>query len=107
MSRRKSGAMMPSVVITQIVWKAQFVEKLAAKHGVSAEEAEEVLRSKPHIRKVSRGHVKGEHVYAAYGQSAAGRYVMVFYIRKLAGILLPISARDMDDAERRYYEQHR
>ena len=62
------------MVITQIIWKAQFVEKLAAKHGVSVEEAEEVLRSKPHIRKVGRGHVKGEHVYAAYGQSAVGRY---------------------------------
>ena len=70
------------------------------------EEAEEVLRSKPHIRKVERGHVKGEHVYVAYGQSAVGCYLMVFYIRKLTGALLPISARDMDDAERRYYEQH-
>ncbi|HEV8718639.1 MAG TPA: BrnT family toxin [Candidatus Binatia bacterium] len=77
------------------------------KHGVSVEETEEVLRSKPHIRKVGRGHVRGEHVYAAYGQSAVGRYLMVFYIRKLTGALLPISARDMDDAERKYYEQHR
>ena len=83
------------------------MEKLAVKHGVSPKEAEEVLRAKPHIRKVGRGHVKGEHVYAAYGQSAAGRYLMVFYIRKSTGTLLPISARDMDDAERRYYEQHR
>jgi uncharacterized DUF497 family protein len=32
---------------------------------------------------------------------------MVFYIRKLTGALLPISTRDMDDAERKYYEQHR
>jgi len=95
------------MVITQIIWKAQFVEKLAEKHGVAVTEAEEVLRSKPHIRKVSRGHVKGEHVYAAYGQSAAGRYVVVFYIRKVTGAILPISARDMDDAERRYYERQR
>lgn len=95
------------MVLTRIIWKAQYVEKLAAKHGVSVEEAEEVLRSKPHIRKVGRGHVKGEHVYAAYGQSATGRYVMVFYIRKLTGALLPISARDMDDAERKYYEHHK
>jgi uncharacterized DUF497 family protein len=100
------------MVITQIIWKAQFVEKLVVKHGVSPEEAEEVLHSKPHIRKVGRGRVKGEHVYAAYGQSAAGqsaagRYLMVFYIRKLTGTLLPISARDMDEAERRYYAQHR
>ena len=95
------------MVITQIVWKAQFVEKLAEKHGVTMTEAEEVLRSKPHIRKMGRGHVKGEHVYAAYGQSAAGRYVVVFYIRKMTGAILPISARDMDDAERRYYERQR
>jgi uncharacterized protein len=95
------------MVITQIIWKAQFVEKLAEKHGVTMTEAEEVLRSKPHIRKVGRGHVKGEHVYAAYGQSAAGRYVVVFYIRKMTGAILPISARDMDDAERRYYERQR
>ena len=95
------------MVITQIIWKAQFVEKLAEKHGVTVTEAEEVLRSKPHIRKVGRGHVKGEHVYAAYGQSAAGRYVVVFYIRKMTGAILPISARDMDDTERRYYERQR
>jgi uncharacterized DUF497 family protein len=95
------------MLITQIIWKAQFVEKLAEKHGVSVPEAEEVLRSKPHIRKVGRGHVKGEHVYVAYGQSTAGRYLVVFYIRKMTGALLPISARDMDDAERRYYEQQR
>jgi len=91
------------MVITQIVWKDQFVEKLAEKHGVSVTEAEDVLRSKPLIRKVGKGHVKGEDVYAAYGQSTAGRYLMVFYLRKKTGAILPISARDMDDAERRYY----
>lgn len=66
------------MILTRIIWKAQFVEKLAAKHGASVEEAEEVLRSKPRIRKVGRGHVKSEHVYAAYGQSAAGRYLWSF-----------------------------
>lgn len=93
--------------LTRIVWKAQFAEKLAKKHGVSVTEVEEVLHSNPHIRKVGRGHVKGEHVYAAYGRSVAGRYLIVFYIRKLSHTLLPISARDMDNDERRYYERHR
>ena len=91
------------MVITQIIWKDQFVEKLAEKHGVSVTEAEEALRSKPHIRKVGKGRVRGENVYAAYGQSAAGRYLVIFYIRKAKDMILPISARDMDDAERRYY----
>jgi uncharacterized DUF497 family protein len=92
-----------AVVISRIIWKDQFVEKLAEKHGVSVGEAEEVLAANPHIRKMSKGRVKGENVYAAFGQTSGGRYLIVFYIRKLAGAILPISARDMDNAERKYY----
>lgn len=91
------------MVIGQIIWQDQFVEKLAEKHSVAVTEAEEVLDAKPHIRKVSKGRVKGENVYAAYSQTEGGRYLIVFYIRKLSGAILPISARDMDDAERKYY----
>lgn len=96
-----------AVVLRRIIWKDQFVEKLARKHGVSTTEAEEVLSVKPHIRRVSKGRVKGEDVYAAYGQTNAGRYLIVFYIRKVSDAILPISARDMDDAERKYYERQR
>ena len=95
------------MVIRKIIWKDQFVEKLARKHGVSVVEAEDVLGARPHIRRVSKGNVKGENVYAAYGQTNAGRYLIVFYIRKVSGIILPISARDMDDAERKYYDRQR
>lgn len=91
------------MIISQIIWKDQFVEKLAAKHGVSIEEAEDVLRSKPFIRKVGKGNVKGENVYAAFGQTIGGRYLVIFYIRKSTGAILPISARNMDDGERKYY----
>lgn len=34
-------------------------------------------------------------------------YPIVFYIRKAAGAILPISARDMNNAERKYYERQR
>jgi uncharacterized DUF497 family protein len=91
------------MVIREIIWKDQFVEKLEVKHGVAIREAEDVLDSEPHIRKVGKGSVKGEDVYAAFGQTAGGRYLVVFYIRKLNGAVLPISARDMDNAEKRYY----
>jgi hypothetical protein len=50
------------MVISQIIWKDQFVEKLAVKRDVSVTEAEDVLCSEPHIRKVSKGNVKGENV---------------------------------------------
>jgi uncharacterized DUF497 family protein len=95
--------MILAMVIRRIIWKDRFVEKLAEKHGVSVMEAEEVLGDKPHIRKMAKGRVKGENVYAAYGQTLGGRYLIIFYIRKLSGAALPISARDMDDAERNYY----
>lgn len=89
--------------IGEIIWKDLFVEKLETKHGVSVEEAEEVLGSKPHIRKIAKGNVKCEDVYAAFGQTVGGRYLVIFYIRKLTGAILPIFARDMDEGERKYY----
>ena len=91
------------MAIRRIIWKELFIEKLAAKHGVSLTEVEEILSTKPHIRKMNKGRVKGENVYAAYGQTEGGRYLITFYILKLTGAILPISARDMDDAERKYY----
>jgi uncharacterized DUF497 family protein len=95
------------LIIHEIIWKQKFVEKLSFKHRVSIEEAEEVLGGKPVIRKMGRGHVKGEDVYAAYSQINTGRYLIVFFINKKGNSALPISARDMDPSERRYYERQR
>ncbi len=93
--------------ITDVIWKEAVVEKLMAKHGVSTAEAEEVLRSEPVVRRVLRGHVRGEDVYAAMAQITGGRRVIVFFIDKKRGMALPISARDMTLAERKYYAKHR
>ena len=93
--------------ITDIIWKEAVVEKLTAKHGVSPAEVEQVLLSRPVVRRVMKGHVRGEDVYAAMAQIAGGRYLIVFFIDKKRGIALPISARDMDPAERKYYAGHR
>ncbi len=95
------------MVLRKIIWKDQFVEKLERKHGVSVTEAEEILGSRPYIRRMAKGRVKAEDVYAAYGQTNGGRYLVVFYIRKISGAILPISARDMDDAERKYYDRQK
>jgi uncharacterized protein len=93
--------------ITDILWKERFVAKLATKHGVSTDEVEEALCSKPLLRKIAKGRVRGEHVYSALGQLRSGRYLIVFFILKKHGIIMPISARDMDHSERRYYESER
>ena len=91
----------------EVIWKEVFVDKLEHKHRVMPDEVEQVLFSKPFIRRAEKGRVQGEDVYVAYGQTAAGRYLVVFFILKYQTAALPISARDMPQAERRYYAQQR
>ena len=89
----------------EVIWKIQFVEKLALKHNVTINEVEEILFSRPHVRKAQKGRVKGEDLYVAYGQTYSGRYLVIFFVRKNLTSALPISARDMTGAERKYYER--
>lgn len=91
----------------EVIWKERFVEKIADKHGLTTDEVEEVLFSKPHVRLAEKGRVKGENLYAAYGQTEEGRYLIVFFIRKRRSSALPITARDMTRAERRYYNEQK
>jgi len=90
-----------------VIWNAKFVSKIDEKHGVSPEEVEEVLFSSPYVRRAEKGKVKGEHLYVAYGQTAEGRYLVVFFIRKPRAAALPISAREMTRAERKYYHEQK
>lgn len=93
--------------IYEVVWRNQFVEKLAIKHNVSTDEVEEVLFGRPFVRFWQKGDVAGDDLYLAYGQTSAGRYLVVFFISKLYQTVLPISARDMTSSERRYYHEHK
>lgn len=90
--------------IYDVIWKERFAEKIADKHGLTTDEVEQVLFSKPHVRLAEKGRMKGEDLYAAYGQTLAGRYVLILYIRKRRAAAMPITARDMTKAERRYYD---
>lgn len=50
------------------------------------------------------GNRRGEDVYSAWGRTDAGRYLIVFFVRKSANTALVLSARDMDERERQRYE---
>jgi uncharacterized DUF497 family protein len=65
--------------IDDFIWLPHIVEKLAIKHRVTQDEVEKV--------------------------SDAGRYLIVFFIYKVAHTALIISARDMNKSERRRYER--
>ena len=89
--------------VSDIIWLPQIVDKLDWKHQVSPYEIEEVLFGKPVFRKVQKGHVPGEDVYAALGQTEAGRYLIVYFVYKTTREALILSARDMDASERKAY----
>lgn len=91
--------------IDDFIWLQDIVDKLAVKHHVSQDEAEEVFFNQPKYRFAENGKRKGEDVYAVFGQTDAGRYLVVFFIRKTGNRALILSARDMDQKERRIYER--
>lgn len=91
--------------IDDFIWLPDIADKLAVKHGVSQDEAEDVFFNRPRYRFVESGHRPVEDVYAAAGQTDAGRYLVVFFIQKQDNTALILSARDMDRRERRLYER--
>ena len=91
--------------IDDFIWLPDIVEKLAVRHHVTQDEVEEVFFNRPWYRFVESGYRPGEDVYAASGQTDAGRYLIVFFIQKPEHVALILSARDMDQKERRRYER--
>ena len=91
--------------LSGIIWLEEIVEKIARKHHLRQEEIREVLRNSSHFRFVEKGHRQGENVYAAMGQTNAGRYLIIFFVRKKTRQALILSARDMTGSERRRYEK--
>lgn len=91
--------------ISGFIWLDEVIEKLQEKHNVQQHEVREVFANRPRFRFVEKGHHRGENVYAALGQTDAGRYIIVFFVCKKNRQALVLSARDMTPAERRKYEQ--
>jgi hypothetical protein len=91
--------------IKDLIWLEDIVEKLRVKHQVDIAEVRDVLESRPRFRFVEKGHRRGEDLYAALGQTDAGRYLTVFFVLKEDRQALVVSARDMSASERKRYEQ--
>jgi uncharacterized protein len=89
--------------VTRVIWLPEIEDKLWRKHRVLPEEAEEAIFGQPWIKFVERGHREEEDLYAVYGQTDVGRYLIVFILFKAGHEALVVSARDMDEKERRSY----
>ena len=91
------------MIIDDIIWLDRIVQKLAWKHNVLPSEVEEVLSGNCRIFKKEKGKVEGEHLYNALGKTGDGRYLSVFFIKKLGNKALIVTAKDMKPGERRRY----
>jgi uncharacterized DUF497 family protein len=90
-------------IIEDIIWLDRIVEKLAWKHNVFPSEIEEVLSGGCKIFRKEKGKVEGEDLYNALGRTESGRYLSVFFIRKLGNKALIVTARGMNSSERGRY----
>ncbi len=93
-------------LIVDIIWLETIVEKLAWKHQVVPAEVEEILSGNCRIFRKEKGRVEGEDLYNALGRTTGGRYLSVFFIKKLNNKALIVTARDMTKRERRRYGKH-
>ncbi len=89
--------------VNGIIWLRNVIDKLLWKHNVTTDEVEEVFDQTPRYRYIESGDVEGEDLYAAMGQTGAGRYLTVYFVRKLTSEALIVSGRDMTKKERRSY----
>ena len=91
------------MVIEGFIWYSEIIDKLDEKHSVTRFEVENLFNRKLIFSKIQKGHIKGENLYRALGQTEFGRYLAVFFIYKRTREALVVSARDMTDKERKYY----
>ncbi len=87
--------------ISEFDWDEANEGHIRERHHVAAEEVEQCF-SNPH--KITQK-PKSEDRYYLFGRTDGGRYLFIVFQYKGFGIIRPISARDMDKDERRFYER--
>ncbi len=93
--------------IRELRWRDDRVEHIA-RHEVVPEEVEEAVFEDRGALLENAGPAKRDPartVYVLLGRTGAGRYLMVVLIHEGGGVAMPITARDMSQAERRRYSR--
>ena len=76
------------------------LDKIESKHGILFTEVEEAcLSDRCHVRRGRQGLCK------VFGQTAAGRYVLIVLVNLGGGSWKIVTAREMTDGERRRYSK--
>jgi len=93
--------------IGDVIWVDKIIKKIETKHGVETWEVEEVLLSDPEFRRGPKGRRGGEDLYYALGQTDAGRFLFIVFIRKGGNKALVLTAREMSEREKRGYRRRK
>lgn len=90
--------------IEQLVMGPFIEEKIETKHGVTPEEVEEIcLYNEPtHLLRRTR-----DDLYALFGRTFAGRYLLVILAPRGARTYQVVTARDQTRQERRAYHEQK
>lgn len=88
--------------VTGFEWD-EYNEEHIAEHSVTPDEVEACFFN-PYIWKRKK---RSRKRYYLYGQTDGGRYLFIVFELYKDGTVRPISARDMDRHERRYFQRQR
>jgi uncharacterized DUF497 family protein len=86
------------VVISGFEWDDENVLHIA-RHDFGPDEVEEVFFGDYKVRRTR------QQRYAAFGETLSGRLALVIFCRKPGGLVRVITAREMEDSERRLYRR--
>jgi hypothetical protein len=81
--------------IDDLEWTVDRIEHVE-RHNITPEEVDEVFGAAPFFKRGRGG------VYEAWGQTDAGRYLLVIFRYLGHNRAWPITARDMDENEKRF-----
>ena len=85
-------------VIVGFEWDEDNVDHIA-RHRFAPDEVEEVFVSRHKVRRI------GDRRYVALGETLDGRLSFVVFVRRPRSIIRVITARDMDEGERRLFRR--
>ncbi len=93
------------MIITELLWDEDTALHIQSKHQVEPEEVEELCFSEtPPLIEVGRG---GAPIYYVLGQTSGGRYLFTVIRYLFRGKAKIITARDMDQREKKRYSRRR
>ena len=90
-------------------WSGYRIQHIA-RHNITPEEVEEVIffDKQCFIQKREKSKkYPGSNLYAVFGSTLVGRLLMILLLNTSSGYYVPITARDMNDTERIYFQKRR